>query len=349
MFFAPLSVLGGSFTGFQSKYSFDAGLASNPVWMEALPDDVPISSLSIPGTHDTMSYSIPSDYFRCQNWNLTMQLSSGLRYFDIRARLRDNELHIYHGQVDTGFSFTDVLVTMAEFLDSHPSEAIIMRVKQEGKPVGRANTISFEKAFSRHGSTHTPAFRTFADYFYTYTDETALPTLGHMRSKILIIQQFPHENKPYGIQWRGKRIVLEDHWITPSIYHLAEKWSAIRDAIEVAATAEHDNSVLFLTHVSTAVGVRPIEAAAGPLDRAVTGMNDMTGQWIEDLEFNPDATRTGILVMDFPGQRLIDAILRWNKPLVRRSKPDEGQWCPAVTQFLVQEVPICSTGNRGSG
>uniref|UniRef100_A0A8H7KEK3 Phosphatidylinositol-specific phospholipase C X domain-containing protein n=1 Tax=Bionectria ochroleuca TaxID=29856 RepID=A0A8H7KEK3_BIOOC len=139
------------YKGYTSAYSFDAYHAHHPRWMTAIPDDVNLTSLSIPGTHDTMTYGMPeNEHLQCQIWNLTTQLNAGLRYFDIRARLQDDELKIYHSSGFTGFSYTDVLVAMFDFLDRNPGETIIMRFKEEGVPIGDHNTISFEDALIKH-------------------------------------------------------------------------------------------------------------------------------------------------------------------------------------------------------
>ncbi|WZH42848.1 PLC-like phosphodiesterase [Fusarium acuminatum] len=307
---APCMVYGNCYRGYSSAYSFDADLAHNPAWMAEIPDDVPLTSISIPGTHDTMTYEIGTEVLQCQNWNLTMQLEAGIRYFDIRARVRDDELHIYHANGYTGFSFEDVVGYMNEFLDSNPSETIVMRLKQEGNGIGNNNTLTFEAAFNQYA---------LEDRLYKYNASEPLPTLGSLRSKIFVLQNFPAwRGGPYGVKWEGPQMILEDVWIIPDIYHLSEKWTAIRDALELAATAPLDNKVLYLAHISASVGVLPIEAAAGPMNRTVTGMNDMTGQWIKDFEDNPDTSRTGIIIIDFPGRKFIEAILRWNKSLAKK-------------------------------
>ncbi|KAF4979743.1 hypothetical protein FZEAL_4100 [Fusarium zealandicum] len=303
---APCLVAGSCYHGYASAFSFDVDRAHNPAWMAELPDDVHLSSLSIPGTHDTMTYAIGTESLECQNWNLTTQLIAGIRYFDIRARLRDDELHIYHGNGYTGFSFKDVVGYMSEFLDMYPSETIVMRLKREGNGIGSNNTISFEEAFNHHA---------LGEHLYSYSPLKPLPKLGDIRSKIFMLQQFPAKLGPYGVKWDGPQMVLEDLWIIPDVYHLSEKWTAIREALELAATSAFDNKLLYVAHVSASVGVLPIEAAAGPMNRTIAGMNDMTGQWIQDFEDNPDTTRTGIVIIDFPGRKLIDAILRWNKRL----------------------------------
>lgn len=280
--------------------------------MAAIPDDVHLTSLSIPGTHDTMTYEIGSEQLQCQNWNLSMQLNSGLRYLDIRARLRDDELHIYHANGYTGFGYEQVLLDVFEFLDAHPSETIIMRLKEEGNPIGSNNSISFEDAFNYHHFSSPLTAPGSAKHLHKYEFAAPIPTLGALRSKIFILQNFDARDGPYGLRWEGPEMVLEDLWVIPDVYHLSEKWTAIRDALENAALAPDDNRFLYLAHTSASVGVLPIEAAAGPMNRTIQGMNDMTGQYLEDASANVDEARVGVVIIDFPGKKLIKTILKWN-------------------------------------
>lgn len=301
------------YKGYSSDHSFDANRSHRPDWMASIPDAAKLTDLSVPGTHDTMTYSLVGDIsLQCQNQNLSMQLQSGLRYFDIRARLRDDELRIYHAAGDTGFDLGDVLSTMFDFLEANPSETLIVRLKQEGRPIGH-NARSFEDAFLYYTKTDPRTAPRAPHHIHPYDGGAPLPNLGALRSKIFLLTQFPTPSGAhYGVTWESARMRLEDLWIIPDVYHLAEKWTAIRDALELAATAPLDNSVLYLAHVSASVGVLPIEAAAGPMNRTVVGMNDMTGQWLEDFSDEEDALRAGVVIIDFPGKDLIDAVLSWN-------------------------------------
>lgn len=301
------------YRGYRSDHSFDSDQSYEPDWMGRLPDEANLTDLSIPGTHDTMTYSLVDDIsLQCQNRNLSMQLRAGLRYFDIRAKLRDDRLRIYHAGGDTGFDLADVLETMFDFLDEYPSETLVVRLKQEGRPVGN-NARSFEDAFLYYQKTSPRTAAGAARHIHPYDRAAPLPDLGTLRSKIFLLTQFPTPSgASYGVTWESSRMRLEDLWIIPDVYHLAEKWSAIRDALEEAATSPLDNSVLYLAHVSASVGVLPIEAAAGPMNRSVVGMNDMTGQWLEDFDGVDDARRAGIVIIDFPGKGIIDAVLGWN-------------------------------------
>lgn len=310
---APCAVSAACYHGFRSPFSFDAHRAHEPSWMGALRNDTLLTSLSVPGTHDTMTYAIGSDVLQCQNWNLTTQLAAGLRYFDVRARLRDDTLHIYHGDGDTGFAYQDVLVEMFAFLAENPSEAIIMRLKQEGEPVGEHNSLTFEEAFNYYWHNSSVTAKQAARHMHVFDPDAPLPTLGDLRSKVFVLQNFPADNggpaNKYGIAWEGDQMVLEDLWIIDDVYHLKDKWAAIRDALTRAAADPQDNKALYLSHISASVGVLPIEAAAGPKNRTVVGMNDETGRW---LEAGDQSGRTGVVIFDFPGKRGIDAVLARN-------------------------------------
>ncbi|KAM3563787.1 hypothetical protein ARSEF4850_002175 [Beauveria asiatica] len=316
----PCAVSAACYHGFRSAFSFDAHLvASSPrhaAWMGALRNDTLLAGLSIPGTHDTMTYAIGSDVLQCQNWNLSVQLAAGLRYFDVRARLRDDQLRIYHGDGDTGFGYQDVLLEVFGFLARNPSEAVVLRVKQEGPPVPgrRNNTLTFEEAFNYHLHNSSITAKQAARHMHDWDPAAPLPALGDLRSKVLVLQDFPADHdgpaNKYGVAWDdGRQMVLEDRWIVPDVHRLRDKWTAIREALERAAGDVQDNKALYLSHVSASVGVLPIEAAAGPRNGSVVGMNDETGRWLENGD---QAGRTGIVIFDFPGKRAIEAVLARN-------------------------------------
>lgn len=319
MSLGPCIVGASCYHGYQSPFSFNAHKAHHPSWMADIPDAINITSLSIPGTHDTMTYDIGRDDLQCQNWNLTIQMGAGLRYFDIRARLRDNELQIYHADGYTGHSYTDVLVAMFEFLDANPSETIIMRLKEEGSPIGDNNTITFEDAFLYAGSQNPLTKAGAAKHLMTYNTSQPIPTLGDVRSRIFMLQNFKAtDDKNYSLTWEGPQMVLEDQWIVPDTDHLPDKWAAIQDGLERANSDPLDNQHIYLSHISASVGVLPIQAAAGPLNHTQVGMNDLTGKWVLDHYAAHTATRTGIVIFDFPGKKAIEAVLQWNKNVVKR-------------------------------
>ena len=65
------------------SYSHDGGRqANNPNWMSVLPDNIRLSELSIPGTHESLSFyggvGVPRDILKTQSRALRFQLESGI-------------------------------------------------------------------------------------------------------------------------------------------------------------------------------------------------------------------------------------------------------------------------------
>lgn len=359
-----------TYHNYTSAYSFDLNLAVNPDWMARVPDDAYLSSLSIPGTHDTMTFDLmTNDVFQCQNHDLGTQLQAGLRYFDIRGRLLvnasvgasrpagaaapDPKIGIFHGHVPTGYVFEDVLLTVFSFLDAHPSEGIIMRVKEEGAPVpygdpgeewatganddNDTRAFAFEDAFDHYRLAHPHTAPGCAEHLLhpwppAAAGARAVPTMGELRGRVLVLYEFPTRRGPasgHGIPWdpppppgSGRHhIALEDLWVILDPSRLDDKWDAVRTHLRRAAAAgQDDDDVLFLSHLSASVGVLPVEAAAGPLGERgsrrngtrIEGINDRTGRWLEE----GGGGKTGVVMGDFMGARLVGDILGRNEWLV---------------------------------
>ncbi|KAF6813089.1 phosphatidylinositol-specific phospholipase C [Colletotrichum sojae] len=310
------------YRGYESRHSFDVDRADNADWMRAMPDATNLTSLSIPGTHDTMTFDLGDRVFQCQNHNLSAQLRAGVRYLDVRGRLVNDTIQIYHASMATGYSYTDVLTTVFDFLDEHPGETIVMRLKQEGRPLG-TNSMTFEDAFNYYLHNDTITSPGAKQHFRKHDPRKPYPTLGALRGKIFLLQNFPSKGpeSPYGVIWESSDMVLEDLWIIPSVDHLYMKWEAIENALRRAATAKPPQAdrVLYLAHLSASVGVLPIEAAAGNLNRSVAGMNDRTGDWLAETAGDAAAGKTGVVIMDFPGRALVEAVLARNAGLADRS------------------------------
>ncbi|CAK7222562.1 hypothetical protein SBRCBS47491_004905 [Sporothrix bragantina] len=390
-----------------SPFSFDlasiltgANASLYADWMAGAPDDWSLARLAIPGTHDTLTHRINLVGFRCQNAGLDEQLAAGVRYLDVRARVQvqpeaddDNmedaeriqPLGIYHATAYTGYEFADVAETVFAFLEAHPSEVVIMRLKEEALPINgsvsdppgpaqaegksaihSASTPPFLQSWDHYRLENPRTAAGLAKYLYRFntTEDPhfqsppplTIPTMGQLRGKILMLQEFPYfpvsqsyteappDSTPwYGLPWylSSALLQIEDYWQTPDLKHLDDKWDAVRDNLQAAAknatAAENGGddsgydsdtesdyaSPLFLSHLSASVGVTPIDAAAGPANRSVEGINDRTGRWLErgdDLAERAEDgvskpshyTPVGVVMADFPGRRLIDAILRRN-------------------------------------
>uniref|UniRef100_A0A665W7I4 Phosphatidylinositol-specific phospholipase C X domain-containing protein n=1 Tax=Echeneis naucrates TaxID=173247 RepID=A0A665W7I4_ECHNA len=107
----------------------------NEDWMMSIPDTTPLSAITIPGTHESLSlYGGP---LVCQVWTLENQLSVGLRFFDIHAGIwiwTQKYLYIRdrYWMFSQGKKVDEVLECIAKFLEVHKSETVLMMVTLHG-------------------------------------------------------------------------------------------------------------------------------------------------------------------------------------------------------------------------
>lgn len=112
------------------------GDADRSDWMAALDGGAALNSLTIPGTHDSGAlHSIADASGKCQSLPIKEQLKIGVRFLDIRLQLADNELRVVHSFVDQMTDFADVLADMAAFVRNHPSEFLLVSVKEDASSV----------------------------------------------------------------------------------------------------------------------------------------------------------------------------------------------------------------------
>lgn len=129
-------------------------------WMEqyaGIIGDKALNKIIIPGTHDSITYSINSrskfareqdvphqlnwlryagvgfivtkiaaDWSKAQERTVTQQLQDGIRYFDMRVVYRDSENRFYTCHGLYGEELSAVLRQINAFLESHPKEVIIL-------------------------------------------------------------------------------------------------------------------------------------------------------------------------------------------------------------------------------
>lgn len=109
--------------------------ADHSDWMAALDDGATLNSITIPGTHDSGAlYSIADISGKCQSLAIGEQLEIGVRFFDIRLQLVDDELKIVHSFVDQLTNFDDVLADIVEFIRVNKSEFLIVSIKEDASP-----------------------------------------------------------------------------------------------------------------------------------------------------------------------------------------------------------------------
>ncbi len=225
-----LSFVGVSRAHENPGYSHDDGVkTSNPKWMTGMRDDVLLSELSIPGTHDTMSF-YGGDIVQTQSMPLPNQLESGIRVLDIRCRHIADVFAIHHGLVFQKVFFGDVLNMVIDFLKKNPGETVLMRVKEEYEPAN--NTQTFEETFREH------YWETYKTHIWQGTSDN--PKLGDLRGKIVILQDFSASQK-YGISYGS--FSIQDEYNLTTNWDLYSKWLEVKDQLKKANEATKTQNI----------------------------------------------------------------------------------------------------------
>ncbi|WP_309057213.1 phosphatidylinositol-specific phospholipase C [Streptomyces sp.] len=253
-------------------------------WMAAHGDGTPLQRLTIPGTHDSGA-RFGGPWSECQNTTIAQQLDSGIRFLDIRCRVTGGSFAIHHGASYQNMMFGDVLIACRDFLAAHPTETVLMRVRQEySEESDAAFRAVFDDYLDRRG--WRPLFR-IAD---------RLPLLGEARGRVVLLAD--NAGLP------GPR------WADPAVFAVQDDWNALPDAkypkIETHFRAAYQQpGKLYVNFVSTAAYLPPRWNA----DR----LNPRVHSWLDGTEA-AGKTGLGIVPMDYPNTRsgLVEALLRHN-------------------------------------
>lgn len=256
-----------------------AGLAAMPAdaadvravnWMENIPDETKLSSMSIPGTHDSCTQNVDMRYiFQCQDASIATQLKYGYRYLDMRLVLEKRSgqetLVLKHNIArckvsDSPFSRTltlaDVLKDVYAFLDEHQSETVIMCMKAENS---KDDVAAVQKALYE-------MINQASERWYLKNE---IPTLGAVRGRIVLATRFDDKLQVgsdrcglyFGWADQGNRTVLTDPTAESVIngretlcvqdrynYDVDDKITAIRTCLDSSRAAD---DTFFLNFTST--------------------------------------------------------------------------------------------------
>ncbi|KAI8936362.1 hypothetical protein NX059_006774 [Plenodomus lindquistii] len=164
-------------------------------WMADLPDTIPLSALSIPGTHNSHTHYRALPSVRCQHVDIKAQLENGIRFLDIRLQpahstdTTKKDLYLVHGAFPVSLTgpkyFEPVLQICYDFLSAHPSETILVSLKREG--VGSSTDEHLAHILEKHYITP------HASQWYT---SPTLPYLGAARGKLVLIRRYNVPSSP---------------------------------------------------------------------------------------------------------------------------------------------------------
>ncbi|GFF25432.1 1-phosphatidylinositol phosphodiesterase [Aspergillus udagawae] len=220
--------------------------ANLQAWMGELKDSTLLSSLSIPGTHNSPTCHVAAPSVRCQAVSPREQLRNGVRFFDIRVQPQfpedpsKDELILVHSVFPISLTgnkyFRDLMREVNEFLDQNPSETLIISLKREGP--GNHTDEQLSRILRDHYAR--PDSR-----WYT---EPKIPTLGEVRGKVVLLRRFnvieelknEHDGRGWGIDgsdWADN---------TPSAT-CSSGQLCIQDFYEVLETTNIDVKIKYVT------------------------------------------------------------------------------------------------------
>lgn len=178
-------------------------------WMKRLPDDAYVSTLSIPGTHDTGTGSgfpgittsiygpFGDKYARTQDKNIEDQWNMGIRAFDLRPAVQDGYINVNHGIMPTKLRFDNALYFLRDKLIENPSEFVVIHLLHASAGDDNASNYG-EKLLELLGRDD------LKDFFIDFKSNL---TVGDMRGKILMLSRDAYAEKPVGgffRNWTGQ-------------------------------------------------------------------------------------------------------------------------------------------------
>ncbi|KAL2270955.1 hypothetical protein VTJ83DRAFT_326 [Remersonia thermophila] len=324
-------------------------------WMSTLSSSLPLSALSIPGTHNSPTCHVALPSVRCQAVPVLDQLNNGVRFLDVRVScppfngggVSSNqspntpfpELNL--GLVHSAFPvalfgrkrLSSLLSTLYGFLSAHPTETILLSLKREG--TGKGTDADLARFVHSHSSAAGP------ERWYT---SPRIPTLGECRGRVVLVRRYglhdssvPHDEAGIdGSAWPDNvadgmcgsgRIRIQDYYGVGSRAEIQTKIRFAQEGLERAAQHVHAPGPTLPLFINFLSASNFFNASCWP-DRIAVKINP---SMIEYLCMNHGAPQkgpgkldvgdsaTGIVVTDWVGHRgdwdLIRCIVGWNARL----------------------------------
>ena len=258
-------------------------------WMSYIHDDTKISDISIPGTHDSgATHSIFDVSGKCQDLSIKQQLRVGVRFFDLRLQLVNDEFKIVHSFVKQNLSFKKVMKDLSNFINENNSEFIIISLKKEASD--KNSTLDFKDKLTSD----------LNEYKDVISFDKELPEyINDARGKIYIFDRYgldygiPLSNWSDDTSFEVNNYYVQDNYC---ISDLKEKQEDIIKAIDYKNS--NDNIVINFTSCYLDYGFPPTYAGSSA---------NKINPWFYEYIYE-SYMKLGIVVMDFMTIDLAKAI-----------------------------------------
>lgn len=303
------SVSAGSTVVWDAK-SLTATSGNN--WITPLDDDIYLSQLSIPGTHDAATYGLSIG--KCQELTIQEQWDMGIRVFDLRPgykKVRSGwfnytyQLYIYHGIISTKYSFEAAIDCLTANLEANPDEFAIVIMRHE-------SDASSDR--SRWNSLMCDFLNNNLDSKYR-ADFHSDMTIGDARGKLLILSRDAYANSPICGGFISGWSHSTDGTTSGTISGNSNATLCVQDYYDVDDTSAKFNSICSffdLAGANTNPSTWVVNHTSG-----YTGTSMNSGYQKNAANNNPAAYRyiilrsepapLGIVVMDYVGERTVSS------------------------------------------
>lgn len=225
-------------------------------WMDGVHDDILLSALSIPGTHNSATYHRALPTVRCQAVSVRDQLKNGVRFLDIRLGIGKGQvLNVVHDRYAVTLfgqkRFKHILDDVKAFLDETPSETVIMSLKKDDW----TKFSDVDLAVILHES-----YINDADNDKYWFTQPRIPRLGEARGKIVLVRRFEinaelkrqWDGRGWGIDATGwpdktthatcpsKQICLQDYYMLKDTDAIKMKLKYVNEQLARAADVRHE-------------------------------------------------------------------------------------------------------------
>lgn len=298
-------------------------------WMAALGDELLLSQLTIPGTHDSGAIRgdrpIVDDISQCQHMTASEQLNAGIRFFDLRL---NGDLEVNHGGMDERTNLSDWCTSIGLFLAQQPRECVILSIDCTDKTDGSTFQTAVASQFASFARINQPS------YGFSCFTENRIPKLGEVRGQVVILRRFnydgaygwacsakwTHGKDPFQISLDGTDLIIgqDDYDLhTMAAPSMGTKWSLIQKLLAKAVSDPTPNH-LYINFISGAgdkysAGL-PWPVTVALYDTPLEPRQGMNYQLLDQLTNNRPTVRVGIIAMDFPDKpsTLIRTIIACN-------------------------------------
>ncbi|MGM9704358.1 MAG: phosphatidylinositol-specific phospholipase C domain-containing protein [Prevotella sp.] len=197
-----MKIISRSFTIIAVGCALFTQTANADNWITNMDDNVYVTKMSIPGTHDAatgegfgggLGAILGPSTAQTQELGIGAQWDCGIRAFDLRPTVRgtgeESYLQIYHGIIETKISFANALATLRDKLKENPGEFAIVIMRHENdadSKDGRAWAELMDECLNAEDIS--PWLMPFK----------ASMKIGDIRGKILVLSRDTYNNGPVG-------------------------------------------------------------------------------------------------------------------------------------------------------